>query len=521
MLLSQDIEQGLRQNIFSGKSYEQLGDLYFNNNSYKQAYICYEQASALDDPPASISIQQKLKASRQACSEIIPKVAIVILTYNNLKYSKKCIDSIRKYNSKTSCEIIVVDNGSTDGTVSWIKKQKDIKYQLNKENKGFPSGCNQGILMAGSMNDILFLNNDTVVMPNSILNLRLGLYANKETGAIGSVSNNISYFQQIDDTFDTFQEYITYAKQHNIFDDSRNELRLKLIGFAMLVKRSALDKIGVMDERFTPGNYEDDDLSIRLLSAGYQLRLCKSSFIYHFGSVSFNKQKKNYLKLLDLNRLKFYDKWQIYASELFIFSPDICSLVSISHDKTDHILVIDYGCGAQEMKLYHDFPEIKIVGVWMNQIQKTYKAKVVANTPIELVDYEFLNDIINKFEYILLTDTLCRIKNVDSFLENLKRHLSSSGRLLIRIPNKDHFKQTLSEVNRYIKRIDFSAIDQGYIQAYNVQSITEKLKEHGYQIEFISHNTIPESPEETAFLNKQHDNDQERPFQYFITAAIT
>ena len=90
--------------------------------------------------------------------------SIVILTYNKLNYTKKCIESIRKYTCKESYEIIVVDNASTDGTIEWLKTQSDIITIFNKENLGFPKGCNQGIEIAQG-SEILLLNNDVIVTP--------------------------------------------------------------------------------------------------------------------------------------------------------------------------------------------------------------------------------------------------------------------------------------------------------------------------------------------------------------------
>ncbi len=91
----------------------------------------------------------------------ISKVSIVIVTYNNLEYTKQCLDSIILYTPKDLYEIIIVDNGSTDETVYYVKnfienhKSIQIKLIENKENLGFPKGCNQGIV-ASSFDNILF-----------------------------------------------------------------------------------------------------------------------------------------------------------------------------------------------------------------------------------------------------------------------------------------------------------------------------------------------------------------------------
>ena len=104
--------------------------------------------------------------------------SIVILTYNKLNYTKKCIESIRKYTCKESYEIIVVDNASTDGTIEWLKTQSDIITIFNKENLGFPKGCNQGIKIAKG-DEVLLLNNDVIVTPKWLINLLEALYSSE------------------------------------------------------------------------------------------------------------------------------------------------------------------------------------------------------------------------------------------------------------------------------------------------------------------------------------------------------
>lgn len=127
----------------------------------------------------------------------VPKTAIIILSYNLLEYTRQCVESIRQSTLESSREIILVDNASQDGSAVWIQEQKDIKYIINTENKGFPAGCNQGVGMAEPDSDIFLLNNDTILTPNALFWLRMGLYEKETTGAVGSVSNYVSNGQQI------------------------------------------------------------------------------------------------------------------------------------------------------------------------------------------------------------------------------------------------------------------------------------------------------------------------------------
>jgi SAM-dependent methyltransferase len=87
--------------------------------------------------------------------------SIVILTHNQLSYTRLCVDSIRQCTDEPY-ELIFVDNASTDGTVEYLQSLGNIKLVLNAENRGFPAAANQGMQLAVGR-QILLLNNDTVV----------------------------------------------------------------------------------------------------------------------------------------------------------------------------------------------------------------------------------------------------------------------------------------------------------------------------------------------------------------------
>lgn len=246
--------------------------------------------------------------------------SIIILNYNTKDITIQCIKSIRKYT--VDYELIVVDNGSKDGSVEWLKKQSDIRLIANRENVGFPKGCNQGIEIAlGS--EILLLNSDTVVTPRWLEQLRTALYSDELIGAVGCVTNYCSNGQQLQfvpydiQNLDGLDEF---ADKYNHTDITKWQEKTKLVGFCLCVKKIVVDKIGMLDEIFTPGNYEDDDYSLRIIKAGYRLILCADTFIHHYGSVSFlqsismeenERRKRKYNELLNRNYRIFYNKWDV------------------------------------------------------------------------------------------------------------------------------------------------------------------------------------------------------------------
>jgi GT2 family glycosyltransferase len=317
-----------------------LGYFYQSNNQNEAAIKYYKKAfqnaNGESDLNSIYEILQELgvQESRQDLLESKePRTSIIILTYNNLKYNKQCIENIRKYAKEGTYEIIVVDNQSTDGTVEWLKNQKDIKLILNDENLGFPKGCNQGIELADKDNDILLLNNDTVVTPNWLINLKKCLYSEKTVGAVGAITNSCSNNQAIPVRYNNIKEMIDFAKVNNISNPSKWEERLRLVGFCMLIKNEVVEKVGLLDEIFTPGNFEDDDYSFRIRKAGYKLMLCKDSFIHHYGSASFAKEANKFKDLLSINREKFMKKWGVDPYNITEVKDNITSIVETVEKK--------------------------------------------------------------------------------------------------------------------------------------------------------------------------------------------
>ena len=251
-------------------------------------------------------------------SSIVAKdlVSIVILTFNQLKYTKKCVKSIRKHTPEAH-EIIFVDNGSTDGTVKWLRKlaRENTNYKLveNSTNLGFAKGCNQGI-QAASGEYLVLLNNDVIVTENWLSGMLECLRSAPETGIVGPMTNKISGPQQVvDDTYRSLDYLETYARKfRETYRHRRIPLR-RIVGFCLLFTRELVDRIGPLDESFGTGNFEDDDFCLRAALEGYRNFIAGDVFIHHFGSVSFVGNQIDYCSTMTGNRKIIERKWTLRA----------------------------------------------------------------------------------------------------------------------------------------------------------------------------------------------------------------
>jgi GT2 family glycosyltransferase/2-polyprenyl-3-methyl-5-hydroxy-6-metoxy-1,4-benzoquinol methylase/tetratricopeptide (TPR) repeat protein len=233
--------------------------------------------------------------------------SIVILTFNQLGYTRQCLASIA-HSTDEDYEIIVVDNGSTDGTPDYLRSLPNVKLIENATNRGFPAAANQGI-KAAKGRQVLLLNNDTVVTTGWLWRLLDALYSDPKIGMVGPSSNNVSGPQQIPVAYRDLDGIDGFAWEWGRANHRKLEETQRLVGFCMLIRREVIDRIGLLDERFGIGTFEDDDYCIRAALEGYRLSIVRGAFVHHFGSATFNGNGVNGRTVLEENQKRFVQKW--------------------------------------------------------------------------------------------------------------------------------------------------------------------------------------------------------------------
>ncbi len=242
---------------------------------------------------------------------IAKTVSIVILTYNNLEYTKKCVASIQK-NTRQPYELIFVDNASKDNTVKYLKKIPDAKLILNRQNVGFPSGCNQGIKEATG-EYIVLLNNDVIVPKDWLTGLIECAESDPTFGLVGPMTNNISGFQrEMDFHIPAGQDFQQFAAAYRNKHKKEWQQVSRLAGFCLLIKKELIEKIGGLDPIFGIGNCEDDDYALRAALSSYRCAIAGDVIVDHFGGGSFLKDGLGaYSNTIKKNEDIFFGKWGI------------------------------------------------------------------------------------------------------------------------------------------------------------------------------------------------------------------
>jgi GT2 family glycosyltransferase len=225
----------------------------------------------------------------------LPRVSIIIVSWNAKSVVQQCLPSVMA-TDYPDLEIIFADNASTDGSAAWVAREyPSVKIVRHPENWLFARGNNAALPHAtGDL--VLLLNNDVEVPPGWLRPLvdtmtdapdvaavqpKLLQYDNR--GRFEYAGGAGGYLDRLGYPFTRGRIINTMEADHGQYDDARDVFWAT--GAALLLRRSALDEVGLLDERFEM-HMEEIDLCWRLQRHGYRVRVEPTSTVYHIGGAS-------------------------------------------------------------------------------------------------------------------------------------------------------------------------------------------------------------------------------------------
>ena len=254
------------------------------------------------------------------------QLSIIIVNYNVKYFLEECLNSVRRATKNIAAEIFVVDNNSVDGSVEWLQQRFPEVYLIaNNENVGFSKANNQAIRIAKG-EFILLLNPDTVVQEDTFEKCLQFMQAHENAGALGvkMVDGKGKYLPESKRGFpDARTSFFKMFGLSNLFSHSNffnhyylgnlknnetNEVEI-LAGAFMFMRKSALDKAGMLDEDFFMYG-EDIDLSWRIIKTGFKNYYFPETQIIHYKGESTKRATFNYVK-------HFYNAMLIFAKKHF------------------------------------------------------------------------------------------------------------------------------------------------------------------------------------------------------------
>lgn len=263
-----------------------------------------------------------------------PALSIVLVCWNNKAYLDPCLQSLFESGMRHSFDVVVVDNGSTDGSqVMLADKYPNVKIIQNHSNVGLGKASNQGI-EGTSGRHVLLLNNDTIVNGASFDAMVDFLDQNPKTGAVGgkllnpdgSIQACYNYFSTLREEFfiaTRIGELIRPGYPSIMHGDEVCSVDW-LSSACLMVRRAAFDEIGLLDEGYFI--YGDEaDLQYRLKKAGWDVYFLPHATTIHYGGRSMTRWPRR--KMVYRGKMLFYHKhYSLVRSLLLRFMLGLLSL---------------------------------------------------------------------------------------------------------------------------------------------------------------------------------------------------
>lgn len=283
------------------------------------------------------------------------QVSVVVPAFNHLDTTKQCVQSILKCTDfeALNAELILIDHGSTDGTLEYfnsIKANKVIHYKRNIRGTMF---CNIPRICEGEF--IAYVSNDIIVTKNWLNILLECIQSDPKIFSASPASPNVANLQMLNVPAKTPSSFVSWANKNNSPNSKLWNDRARVLPNIILYRNILVNHVGFWDPYFYLLEFSDDDLSLRARRAGYRQIICDDVSCYHFGSVTL-KGAQIKEGSLEQSRKFFFQKHLIDAWDAgFCYDYNLVNLLMRPkfpvHPEAYSILGIDSGFGDSPLQV--------------------------------------------------------------------------------------------------------------------------------------------------------------------------
>jgi GT2 family glycosyltransferase len=257
--------------------------------------------------------RERYRAIDAAVAATFPLVSVIVVTFGGLPLTRRCLESLLEGETWPRLEVLVVDNGSADGTPEYLRSlaaaDPRVRVFLQDRNLGFPAANNVGLAEArGEI--VLLLNNDTVAPPGMIGRLVRPLQRDPRLGLVCATTNFCGNEARVEPGYEDLAGLPRFAaaraRRHS---GQLLDLRVAAM-YCVALRREICEEVGLLDEAFGIGMFEDDDYSLRVLQAGWRVACAEDAYVHHVGQGSFQSlARQEYEALWSRNQAHYEKKW--------------------------------------------------------------------------------------------------------------------------------------------------------------------------------------------------------------------
>lgn len=421
------------------------------------------------------------------------KVSIFIPVFNKLDYTKQCINSIIKNTdfNKYSCEFILLNDGSTDGTQEYLENldlgvdKKVIYLKRNVKTMIFSLAFR---ICEGEY--FLFVNNDTLVTAGWLDNLLTCIESDPNFISATPCTPNTSNYQSDLTSLYPFHSPAKVLDHINQSNPSLWEERARIMPVIALYRTELVNRIGFADRYFFTMEFWDDDFSLRVRRAGYRQILCRDTYCYHFGSVT-GKDSQVKENTLEVGRRLFIEKNEVdawgrdfcydYQTVLYVKSsliPDsaVCKEVVKNH-KNGALAILGIDCGfgdtLLQMKNYLKSKR-KTVSVYTISTETVYEADLKNISEQHIFTKDILTALDdfsdNSLDYVYIQLPLEQYEHYNELIRLIHLKLKNGGLLLFTAGNI-YYKPFLES----LLHLSFPTGSSEIVKFINIASLQARL----------------------------------------------
>lgn len=271
-----------------------------------------------------------------------PTASIVIPVYNQLAHTLTCLRALTEFPPQASIEIICIDDGSSDETMTVLPRISELRYHRRPQNGGFIAACNDGLALAKG-EYVVFLNNDTIPQPGWLDALLRTFSDHPGTGVAASTllypdgrlqeaggivwkdgsADKLGHLRAADDPAFAYARRVDYVS-----------------GAALAIPRSQCLAMGGFNTAYAPAFYEDTDLCMRVRAAGLQILVQPASRVVHIEGITTGTDIRRGIKASQpRNQQRFAEHWIDTLATHPSHSDDMKAITDRHYDKT--VLIVD------------------------------------------------------------------------------------------------------------------------------------------------------------------------------------
>lgn len=356
------------------------------------------------------------------------RVNVIVPVYGDKSSLSKCIQSLARYYSDVDWIDVYFVNDcgpEADEIEELIEKYigaiSNFYYHRNPENLGFVRNVNNATfnIVVDKKADILLFNSDAEVKSGAIETMRELLNSNKTIGAVNPRTNNATMFGGVsiavplDNSLCLKPEKSYRLFRRNTVNTPEYETIPVFSGFCVLIRRKIIDKIGLLDEAYDSGYYDDNDMAMRINAHGYQCVVSNRAFVVHFGSKSFSDHyrihRSNVNQKIFIKRYPdYFDFINKYPHSLYTLQPKRTHPLK----RTAHIL--ERGLRYGNERGYRNAVKLASKKV----IEKTLGKRQVANRKPQV--QVWFHEITNTGAPLVMLDVINEWKKDKSFPDNIE-----------------------------------------------------------------------------------------------------